>query len=40
MVYLKYRESTSYPSKWGMVMIKSDERNRGHWKFGIVEELS
>ena len=29
----------TYPSKGEVVIIKSEKRNRAHWKLGVVEDL-
>lgn len=36
---LKHKGNMTYPSKGEVVIIKSEERNRAHWKLGVVEDL-
>ena len=36
---LKYKGNLEHPNKGEVVIIKSDERNRGKWQLGIVEDL-
>ena len=36
---LKHKGDMTYPSKGEDVIIKSEERNRAHWKLGVVEDL-
>ena len=36
---LKHHEKGPYPNVGDVVLIKSDERNRAHWKIGIVKNV-
>lgn len=35
----KHKEGANYPTRGDVVIIKSEEKNRGYWKLGIIEEL-
>ena len=44
MKYLRERhdlrhQKGPYPNEGDVVLIKSDERNRAHWKIGIVKKV-
>ena len=36
---LKHKGDSNHPAKGDVVIIKSDENNRAHWKLGVVEDL-
>ena len=36
---LKHKGNSSYPSKWDVLIIRSDEKNRTQWKLGVVDDL-
>ena len=36
---LKHKEGANYPTRGDVVIIKSEEKNQGHWKLKIIEEL-